>query len=276
MAQIVAGFTIPHIPLLAAKPEAPPADVRQKIWNAFDHVIDRLKQLQVDTIITIGDDHCWMFSPECVPQCLIAIGDVSGPREKWLGIEHVDLPVHEDLAMHILRAGQSMGMPWAFSKHMLADHATVIPYHFCYRHLQDAKIIPVYLNETIDPVISSALACRVGAALADAVSTWPGTERVAIVGTGGISHWVGMADMGETNEEFDRRILSLVASGDIDGLVKISDEDIVREGGNGALEVKSWICAMAALGSARGRLIAYEPVAEWITGIGFMELERAA
>jgi protocatechuate 4,5-dioxygenase beta chain len=68
----------------------------------------------------------------------------------------------------------------------------------------------------------------------------------------------------------------LAERGDVDGLIALPDDYILAHGGNGALEVKNWICAMAALGNARASVIAYEPVPEWITGIGFAELKMAA
>jgi len=52
---------------------------------------------------------------------------------------------------------------------------------------------------------------------------------------------------------------------------------VLEEAGNGGLELKNWICAMAALpAGSKGVTIAYEPVPQWVTGCGFSELKLAA
>jgi protocatechuate 4,5-dioxygenase beta chain len=275
MAQMVGGFLIPHVPLIAARPDAPPQEKSERVHAAFREVTRRLAELEVDTIINIGDDHCGLFSPSCVPQCLIAIGDVDGPMENWLRMERRPLATNQPLAEHIYARGTDDGVTWAFASSLTVDHATMIPFAYCYEALAGVRIIPVYLNEAVEPYISNRAARRVGASIRAAVDCWSGGERVAIVGTGGISHWVGMADMGRTNEAFDRGVISLVEEGDLDGLAALEDATILADGGNGALEIKSWICAMAAMPNARGRLIAYENVPEWITGLGFAELQAA-
>src|SRR3546814_2396018 len=65
-------------------------------------------------------------------------------------------------------------------------------------------LVPVYLNDVIMPVIRSSRAAELGRSIRRAVDSFPGNERVAIFGTGGISHWVGGPGMGNINEEFDR------------------------------------------------------------------------
>jgi protocatechuate 4,5-dioxygenase beta chain len=85
-----------------------------------------------------------------------------------------------------------------------------------------------------------------------------------------------MSDMGRVNVEFDKQILQWIREGDMDALVSLTDEEIVEQAGNGALEIKHLICAMAALPDARAEIIAYEPIPEWVTGLGFAELKPAA
>jgi protocatechuate 4,5-dioxygenase beta chain len=51
---------------------------------------------------------------------------------------------------------------------------------------------------------------------------------------------------------------------------------VLREGGNGAFEIRNWIVAMAAMPRFHGEVICYEPIPEWITGLGLAELKPAA
>jgi protocatechuate 4,5-dioxygenase beta chain len=59
-------------------------------------------------------------------------------------------------------------------------------------------------------------------------------------------------------------------------MAELDDAYVLREGGNGAFEIRNWIVAMAAMPRFRGEVICYEPVPEWITGLGLAELKPAA
>ena len=56
----------------------------------------------------------------------------------------------------------------------------------------------------------------------------------------------------------------------------MADDEIISSAGNGALEIRNWIVAMSALPGVRGRLVHYEAVAPWITGLGFVALSSHA
>lgn len=276
MADIVTVFLLPHVPLIASNPDAPPAEQKEKVMAAFKHVSDRLREERIDTVINIGSDHYCLFGPNCLPSALIGIGDVEGPVEPWLGIPRALLPTNPGLARHILETGFDDGIDWASAKNMCVDHATMVPHHYCVRPVGEISTIPIYLNTAVDPVIPSKRAYAIGKSIGHAVRSWQGSERVAVLGTGGISHWVGMAQMGHINIDFDREIIRLAGKGDVDALIAMDDGETLSAAGNGALEIKNYICAMATFPKSRAELIAYEPVHEWITGCGFMEFFRDA
>lgn len=277
MAEVVGGFLMPHNPALSgilagmAKPEQ-----EAVIDRSFEHITQRVAEMQADTVIIIGDDHYTNFGPHCIPTCLIGIGDLDGPIEDWLPITKDVIPNNEGLAKHILETGLGEGIDWSYAKAITLDHATAIPYEMAVKSNPDINIIPIYLNCVMEPFISSRRAYDIGRSIKRAVDSWSGDERVVIYGTGGLSHWVGSPGMGNVNEAFDRKVLDLCAAGDIAPLLALSDEEILREGGNGAIEVKNWFCAMGAMPDAKAEFIAYEAMHEWLTGMGFAELKKAA
>ena len=274
MAELVCGFLMPHDPLISAITMAAPADKRDACLGAFEEITRRIRAAKVDTVIVIGDDHATVNGPSCMPTAMIAVGDVSGPKEPWLGMPRAHVANNEGLARHIVKTGLKGGVDWSVSKTLLADHSIMIPVHYAVRPVEGVRTIPVYINSGMEPVIPSRRAYDIGRVIGDAVASWEGNDRVAIYGTGGISHWPGTAQMGRINEDWDRKVMGFVERGDVDSLLAMSDEEILRDGGNGGLEIKNFLCAMGAMRKVRGETIAYQAVQEWVSGLGFMELKR--
>ena len=275
MAELVGGFLMPHNPMLTVAPDAADPSQKQVIFDAFQAIATKVTELQADTVIIIGDDHYTNFGPHCIPTCLVAIGDVDGPVEPFLNIERAPMATNEPLARHILETGYAEGVDWSFAKDLSVDHSVAIPHHLAVKSVPGLRTIPIYLNAAVLPCIGNQRAYEVGQSIRKAVESWSGDERVVVYGTGGISHWVGSIGMGRVNAEFDQRILSLFSAGDIGALAAISDEEILAEGGDGCLEIKNWICAMGLFPGATASVLAYEAVPQWITGMGFAEINPA-
>ncbi len=276
MATLVGGFLMPHDPFMSAAPHVAPKEKVDNTMASFRQIEARIRELTADTIIIIGDDHYCIFGPHCIPRCLIAIGDVEGPVEDWLNIPRGPIANHPELARHILEHGYGEGIDWSFAKALSIDHAIAVPHHLAVRSNPKLRTIPIYLNAAVAPVIRSQRAYAIGQSIRRAIDAWPGDERVVVFGTGGISHWVGTAEMGRVNEAFDQRILRLVEQGDIESLLALTDAEILEQGGNGAFELKNWICAMGVMGKLKAETIGYEAVPEWICGCGFAEIKQAA
>jgi len=277
MAQIVGGFIMPHDPLITGNPEIADQAQVAAVEAAFARVVERVKALKADTAIVIGDDHFTMFGPHCLPPYVIGIGDVEGPEENWLRIERYQVPNNTALAEHIMNFGFDRGFDWAVAKSLVLDHGTMIPVHKAVTPVPGMRTIPIYTASGVTPLLRTKRAKELGQMIGAAVAAYPGDDRVVVYGTGGISHWVGTAEMGRVNVEFDKLVLGMVERGDVDGLVNLSDEYVLEHGGNGALEIRNWIVAMAAMPAAiRGDLFCYEPMPPWITGIGIAELNLAA
>jgi protocatechuate 4,5-dioxygenase, beta chain len=275
VATVVGAFVMPHDPMMYSNPDGPDASVRDGIFAAYDEVARRIASLRATTVIVIGTDHYILFGPGCLPQFLIATGDVEGPVERLPGLERRRVATNSALAKHIAAHGHLSGVDWAVAPTFTADHSVVIPYARCVEP-HALPMIPVYLACGVEPLLPLRRAEEIGRQIRTAIEQWDGDERVVVIGSGGISHWVGTADMGKVNHAFDRRILDLVASGDTAGLASLSDAEIVAEGGNGALEIRNFVAAMASVGPCRGEVIHYAAVPEWITGLGFAAIMPVA
>ncbi|MBP0620830.1 protocatechuate 3,4-dioxygenase [Cupriavidus consociatus] len=278
MGKIVGGFLVPHDPVMFVAPEAPEPAVRDRMWGAFATCAERLAALEPTSVIIIGADHYMLFGTTCLPSYLIGTGDVDGPLDAMPGLKRGSIQNSEALAAHIAADGHARGFDWAVARALTVDHAIAIPNQLMVDPLRAAGhsvgTVPVYLAAGVDPYIRISRAIEVGRQIREAVESFDAAERVVVIGSGGISHWVGTAEMGRVNPEFDHQILEFAKNGDLSGMASLSDAYILEAGGNGGMEIRNWACAMGALVGARGEVIAYEAVPEWVTGLGFVQLHR--
>jgi hypothetical protein len=77
---------------------------------------------------------------------------------------------------------------------------------------------------------------------------------------------VGTPETGRINPELDPHVLDCITRANVEPLLRLSWEDIEREGGNGGQEIRNWIALLGAVPGWKDETLVYEGVAEWITG----------
>ena len=131
--------------------------------------------------------------------------------------------------------------------------------------------MPIVVNAFAPPMPSLKRCLQVGAFVGEAIERWPEPKRVAVVGTGGLSHWVGLPETGRVNAEFDRWFLGcLVAGRGAEVITKYPRfEELETDAGNGGQEVRNWLAVAGAMPAVlKPRVLAYEPLPG--CGIGVM------
>ncbi|MDO9378829.1 MAG: 3-carboxyethylcatechol 2,3-dioxygenase [Nocardioidaceae bacterium] len=81
----------------------------------------------------------------------------------------------------------------------------------------------------------------------------------------------GIADIQELAPDWDRRLMEILASGDLSPLDSWSPDEMTRIAGNSSHEVRTWIAGYAALGAAGTYTVQhsyYRPIKELIAGFG--------
>jgi len=89
-----------------------------------------------------------------------------------------------------------------------------------------------------------------------------------VIGSGGLSHWLRIPGAGRVAEDYDRKVLELIAAGRAEELAKLSADQIVENAGNGGLEIMNWMMMAATVPGRKGETIYYEAIPEWFTGMG--------
>ena len=269
MAKIVGVFAAGHAPNLVTTWERAGEDVCRRTLDAFTEVGRRIQGAGATALLTISNDHFNNFFLNNLPAYAI------GVAESWVGPEDdlryekgsVRIPGSPALATHIVRhLYQHEGFDPAVSHSLKLDHGTFVPVRYACPEF-DLPLIPTFQNCVQPPLPRLDRSAAFGEALRRAIEAFPGDERVAVVGAGGMSHFIGVPGQGRINEDFDQRWVSLFREGDLAGLTSLAPEE-VQAAGNGAEEIRNWIAAMACAKGRPAEWLMYASVPAWLIGMG--------
>ncbi|HEX9685629.1 MAG TPA: 2,3-dihydroxyphenylpropionate 1,2-dioxygenase [Burkholderiales bacterium] len=269
MAELTGVYAASHGPMIVRNWEKLAPAERDGLTSAFSELGRRMRAGRPDALIMISPDHWVNFFIDNLPAICVGVGEThEGPPEPWLkAFPHRILAGHPALAGHIVREALEHGFEPSVSYRLALDHGFCIP---LWKAGLDPlpPIVPVVFNDLEPPYPSVTRCFDWGAMLAQAVASYPGKLRVAILATGGLSHSIGEPDMGRIDEAFDRDCIRCFERGDPAALFGFLKQRLPGAG-NGASEVRNWV---AAHGAARGRgfeLIRYDPIPNVYVGCGF-------
>ena len=129
------------------------------------------------------------------------------------------------------------------------------------------RIVPIIVN-SIEPPLPLVRRClQWGGLLRKAIESHAAPLRVAVLGTGGLSHSIGEPTMGAIDEKLDLECIRLFSSPEIELLSYLEKQ--LPQAGNGTEEIRNWLVAHGAAGSRGFELIDYLPVPKVFVGCGF-------
>lgn len=268
MAELVGVYAASHGPMIVRSWDVLTPDCRHKITTSFEELGRRINAVRADVLIVISPDHWVNFFIDNLPAICVGVGEThDGPPEPWLAaFPHKQMAGHAPLAQHLVEHAFASGFEPAVSYKLALDHGFCIPLWKAGISPLPA-IVPVVLN-TVEPPFPSVRRCFAwGEVLAEAIKSYAGGERVAILATGGLSHSIGEATMGAIDEAFDRECLQRFAAGERDALFDFLDRRMAAAG-NGTAEVRNWLAAHGAAGARGFDLIHYSVMPEIYVGCG--------
>jgi OH-DDVA oxygenase len=247
---------------------------------------DRFAEASPDIAIIFGNDQRELFLEDVTPAMTVFIGEETwdqpatpeqaarmapGIHEAEPGHsppERREYPAHPALAGHIVGSLARDGFDIAVSKRLPeppGHWSSGVPhaFGFIYRQIMRDRVIPhvpIILNTFFPPNQPTAHRCfELGRAVGRALAAWGGAERIAVFGSGGMSHFV-------IDEAFDAMFLQAIAERDAATLMRI-DEALLQ---SGTSELKTWIAAAGLLFDTRlqGGVVGYEPCYRSIAGTG--------
>lgn len=277
MAELVGAFAASHGPLIARDWDNLPTGPKTALQNAFDETGRRLKAAEPDVLVMVSPDHWVNFFINNLPSFCIGIGpEHDGPPEPFMKAvyPHDTLPGHAGFGRHLLETALRNDFDPAISHRLRVDHGFCVP---LWRMGIDPAlpIVPITVNQLEEPLPTLRRCIAWGKMLRRAIDSYPDDLRVAILGTGGLSHSIGEPTMGEIDEPFDRVCIDLFQNADDDALAEGLERALATTG-NGAEEVRDWVIVHAAAGSQGFDLIDYTPIPEIYIGCGAAEWQLAA
>jgi 2,3-dihydroxyphenylpropionate 1,2-dioxygenase len=228
---------------------------RDEFYAHLDAQRQQLEDAGPEALIVIAAEHFGNFFMNNMPAYCMGIGEsYEGPIEDpaWLKIAKTRIPGAPDLARRLICEVMKT-VDTAFAEEWKFDHGIMVPLNFLTPNY-DLPIIPVNINCQGPPLTPLHRAWAFGEALRRACDAVP--EKIAVVGTGGISHWPATPDSGKINEEWDRDFLDRLMRNDRDALLDYTDEATYRDAGQGGFEIRTFI-AIAAAAGGQGELQFY-------------------
>jgi 2,3-dihydroxyphenylpropionate 1,2-dioxygenase len=254
-----------HAPGITGRANRADPAVRDAFYANLDRMRQALEAARPDALVVIGAEHFANFFMNNMPSLCVGMADeYEGPieDEEWLRIRRTRIPGAAALSQRLIAeimndADLAYAQEWKF------DHGIMVPLNFLTPRY-DLPVIPVNINCQGPPLIPLKRCWAFGRALRRACDAAP--ERIAVIATGGISHWPATPDSGKINEPWDRAFLEKVLANRRAELLAYKDEDTYREAGQGGLEIRTFIALAGCTEGSRGELWFYAPIPIFAVG----------
>ncbi|MGH8150131.1 MAG: protocatechuate 3,4-dioxygenase [Steroidobacteraceae bacterium] len=254
--------------------------------RAIGKMADAFAAVAPDVAVIMGNDQSELFLDDVIPAITVFRGptlwdqpaDAEQAARMPPGIheaewghsppQYTEYPGLPDLATHIIRTAVGQGFDVAASQRLPVHPghwSSGMPhaFGFVYRQLMRDRVVPnvpVILNTFFPPNQPTARRCfELGRLVGRAIRSWPEDRRVAVFGSGGMSHFV-------IDEDLDRRVFDALARRDAEALCGIEESYLQ----SGSSELKNWIAAAGILFDTdlAGGVVDYQPCYRSAAGTG--------
>ena len=257
MGTVVGGLGTSHVPMIgrtiaankqAEVPFAP-------FFESFAQVHAWLGTVQPDVVIVFYNDHGLNFFLDNMPTFAIGVAhDYRNADEGWGEPEPRTIRGDAALSWHIVQSLIADEFDVSTCQEMLFDHAGITALDLLFpadgpgHGAVPAAVIPIVLNAVLPPLPTPLRCYKLGQAIGRAIASYPQDIKVLVVGSGGLSHELGVA--GRINQEFDRLTLDKIEH-DPTALTRYTNDEIVDLAGAQGLELMTWIAMRGAAGGGR-------------------------
>jgi 2,3-dihydroxyphenylpropionate 1,2-dioxygenase len=260
MGEIVAAIGTCHTPYMFTRPPDEKPEQLDAAGAGMAELGKVLDETRPDVIIFFGSDHVETFSVTCVPTFAIIAG--SRAIAKFAGREY-SLPVHREMAEDLLnKLVVDHSFDVAYSEDAELGHAFAVPFEHVIGK-RDIPVIPFFTNVYVPPLPTPKRCAALGRAIAEIVKGRG--ERVAVIASGGMSHFPGTTKYLSPEFDFDRWLVAQFEAGNSNALLDMTGTQLDEVGNT---EMLTWAMMLGAIGPQPGTLIDYIPT--WHHGLAMM------
>jgi 2,3-dihydroxyphenylpropionate 1,2-dioxygenase len=287
---IVGAFACSHAGFLISDYERADPRARDTVYDGFARMRSAISDARPDALVVIATDHGRVYPLQHQPQFVIGVGQTArGIGDA--GLPPCSVPINQSVAQRVLDGCIEAGVDLAYAEDVLIDHSFVTPLMLATPDL-DVPIVPIVQNTRMPPMPTLQRSHAVGQVLGAVLRSASLGGRVVVLGTGGLSHWVGdearrtflaqpagtrfgheqefplvLPERGPINESFDTSFLAALGRGAATDFIREwPPARIQSEAGNGAHEIRNWLLIAGVTNDAPMETLAYAPVPEWHTG----------
>lgn len=259
MAELIWGLATSHVPSIGAamdnhKTENP---YWKPLFDGYGPARNWMAQNTPDVAIIVYNDHANAIDLAMTPTFAIGTSDSYKVADEGWGPRNVPTVVgHADLSQHLLGSLVDDGFDMTTCQELEVDHGLTVPLSVYCPDPGDAwpcAVVPILVNVIQYPQPTAARCLALGEALGKAIRTYPENIKIAVFGTGGMSHQLAGARAGLINEDFDRMFLEKIET-DPSHLASLSREDYIREAGSEGIELIMWLVMRGAMGPRINRV----------------------
>ncbi len=251
MATIVGGIATSHTPTIGFALDANKQNdpVWAPIFKGYEPVVSWLKEKAPDVIFYIFNDHMTSFFMDHYSQFALGVGENFPVADEGGGARNLPaLKGHPALAEHIAKCLVADEFDLSYFQEKGLDHGCYSPLSLLLPHENGwpVKVVPFQVGVLMAPSPSAKRCYKLGKALRRAIQSFPGDLKVAIAGTGGLSHQVHGERCGFNNTPWDMEFMDRLGT-DPEGLTDITIAELAKLGGMEGAEVVMWLMMRGAL-----------------------------
>ncbi|MBT2134736.1 protocatechuate 3,4-dioxygenase [Croceibacterium sp. LX-88] len=272
MAKITAGIATSHVPAIGAAFDQ--GRTQDEYWKPVFDGYEWVKQFEKledpDVIILCYNDHASSMMLDVVPTFALGMAEEFEVADEGWGRRPVPTVIGDPVfAAHLAEQLVIDNFDLTLMNEMAVDHGLTVPLSLMFGQREEwpVRVIPLAVNVTQFPTPSGERCWQLGAAIRDAVQSYPAGLNVQIWGTGGMSHQLQGERAGLINPEFDNAFLDKLAD-DPEDLRKITRLDYLREAGTEGIELIMWLIMRGALGEKVEELHRFYHVPASNTAVG--------
>jgi hypothetical protein len=242
----------------------------------------KLEDAKPDVVIIIGDDQHEQFFEGNMPMFSVYHGDSLPIRERrrqsdpalataWTNTTwnatathaaEADHPTDVGFADHIIHELVEGGFDIAVSNELKEGTGVGHAFSFLYQFIMpelNIPVVPITMNAFYPPnQPTPRRAFQLGKAIRDAIDSWDPSKKVAVMASGGLSHFI-------IDEDLDHMALDAMARRDEEAIASLPRERMMKLG---TTETLNWLALSGAMTDEKMTLVDYVPCYRTPAGTG--------